>query len=91
MKATLNLNRPKKPIEIRLSSIKRLLMYMVIILANIIAFVWGASAYKTDYDNRLTHAEKDIKDIQVILPEIRDNVSVIKGNVNTILKVITAE
>lgn len=76
-------------IKLKSSTLKTIIVIISTTIGSLVAFVWGASAYKADYDNRLTRAEENIKNIQIVLPEIRDNVSTIKGNVQTILTIIT--
>lgn len=84
MKATLNLKRPCKPIEIKLSTIKAALWVIIISLANLVAFVWGASAYKADYDHRLESAESSITSLE----EVPARLSSIEGKVDVILDMV---
>lgn len=88
MKATLNLNRPKKPIEIRLSTIKTVTTIIIVTIINLAAVVWGASAYKTTNDIEFRNVKEDVSNMKVLLPKMNDRISKIDGKIDTIITVL---
>jgi len=77
----MNFQRPRKPIEVKFTHLFYFAAFLFTLLANIAVGSWRASAYKTDYDDRLKVLELNVSDV----PE---RLSSIEGKMDVILNVL---
>lgn len=88
MKATMNFQRPRRPIEIK----PKFVFYTVGILLgffmNIALMSWAASASKADYDNRLRILEKTVDGMPDKLQILESKIDTVQGKIDTVIFMI---
>jgi len=72
MKATINLGRPIKSVEIKPPFVWGAILFIITLCANVAAGSWIAATTKVSYDNRLENVESAVKDMSRDIREIRN-------------------
>lgn len=85
MKATMNLRRPPKPIEIRPKYIIYFIGIIAGLLINVAMASWVTAASKADYDNRIKYLEKVTDGIPNKLSTMEGKIDTVQGKIDTVI------